>query len=152
MFTFYSEIANALLTDQDLKIMNIDTSTMTTEQLIERKLFRLPYAEKPTAGQYEYVVELNPTKVDGEYTRQYEVRDMFTADYTDPITEETLTVEDQKARYDSQLAAQAQQQTNATARAYLASTDWYAIRLAETGVEIPEEILEARAAARASVQ
>jgi len=34
---------------------------------------------------------------------------------------------------------------------YLASTDWYAVRLAETGVAIPAEITAARAAARASI-
>ena len=46
---------------------------------------------------------------------------------------------------------QVQAQANAEARAYLASTDWYVIRLQETGEPIPEGILEARASARASV-
>jgi hypothetical protein len=32
--------------------------------------------------------------------------------------------------------------------AYLASTDWYATRLAETGKAIPEEILKCRQGAR----
>ncbi len=152
MFTFYSEIANALLTDHDLKSMNIDTTYMSTEELTRRQLFRLPYAEQPTPGQYQYVVELNPLKVDGEYTRQYEVREMFPAEYTDPFTGETLTVEQQQQRHDLQLAQQAQHQANITAREYLASTDWYAVRKSETGVDIPEEILSARAAARAAVQ
>ena len=40
---------------------------------------------------------------------------------------------------------------NATARAYLTSTDWYVIRNIETGVAIPEDILKAREAARQSV-
>jgi hypothetical protein len=40
---------------------------------------------------------------------------------------------------------------NRKARAYLNSTDWYVIRMAETGAEIPEAILTARAEARASV-
>ena len=44
-----------------------------------------------------------------------------------------------------------QQQTNTEARAYLASTDWYVIRLQETGQAIPEEILEARSQARSRV-
>ena len=44
-----------------------------------------------------------------------------------------------------------QQQANAEARAYLASTDWYVIRLQETGQAIPEEILEARSQARSRV-
>lgn len=44
-----------------------------------------------------------------------------------------------------------QQQANAEARAYLASTDWYVIRLQETGEPVPEDILAERAAARARV-
>jgi hypothetical protein len=34
------------------------------------------------------------------------------------------------------------------AREYLASTDWYAARLAETGTAIPTDVLEQRQAAR----
>lgn len=37
------------------------------------------------------------------------------------------------------------------ARAYLASTDWYVTRLQETGKPIPQEILDARQAARDSI-
>lgn len=37
---------------------------------------------------------------------------------------------------------------NEEARAYLNSTDWYVVRFAETGVPIPQEILDARQAAR----
>lgn len=40
---------------------------------------------------------------------------------------------------------------NNKARAYLNSTDWYVVRKAETGEEIPQAVLDARAAARASV-
>ena len=40
---------------------------------------------------------------------------------------------------------------NRLARNYLAETDWYVIRLQETGEPIPQEILDARAQARASV-
>ena len=46
---------------------------------------------------------------------------------------------------------QRQQQTNAQARAYLTSTDWYVIRQQENGTPIPQEILDARQAARDSV-
>jgi len=34
---------------------------------------------------------------------------------------------------------------------YLASTDWYIVRRAETGVEVPQEVLDKRAEARASL-
>lgn len=37
------------------------------------------------------------------------------------------------------------------ARVYLASTDWYVMRLQETGKPIPQEILDARQAARDSI-
>ena len=43
---------------------------------------------------------------------------------------------------------QLQEQINFEARAYLNSTDWYVVRFAETGVPIPQEILDARQAAR----
>ena len=36
----------------------------------------------------------------------------------------------------------------AEARAYLAATDWYAIRLAETGQPVPADVAAKRAAAR----
>ena len=48
-------------------------------------------------------------------------------------------------------AEQVQVQANAEARAYLISTDWYVIRLQETGQAVPEDIRTARAEARASV-
>lgn len=44
-----------------------------------------------------------------------------------------------------------QQETNAEARVYLAQTDWYVVRLQETGAPIPQDILDKRAVARASV-
>lgn len=45
-----------------------------------------------------------------------------------------------------------QQRLNREAMDYLALTDWYAIRLAETGKPIPEEIAERRAKARATIK
>ena len=43
------------------------------------------------------------------------------------------------------------QDKNEDAREYLASTDWYVTRKAETGVEIPQDILDLRAQARLEV-
>jgi len=40
---------------------------------------------------------------------------------------------------------------NANAITYLASTDWYASRLAENGTAIPADVLEKREAARAAI-
>jgi hypothetical protein len=45
----------------------------------------------------------------------------------------------------------AQAAINESALAYLASTDWYCSRLIETSVAIPQDILDARAAARLSI-
>lgn len=36
-------------------------------------------------------------------------------------------------------------------QAYLTSTDWYAVRMAETGVAIPQDVVTARASAREEV-
>ena len=48
-------------------------------------------------------------------------------------------------------AEELQAQANAEARAYLASTDWYVVRKAETGTEIPADILAKRQTARDAV-
>ena len=45
----------------------------------------------------------------------------------------------------------AQEVLNNESLGYLASTDWYITRHAETGVAVPEEITTARAAARAAI-
>lgn len=48
-------------------------------------------------------------------------------------------------------AEELQAQKNAEARAYLASTDWYVVRKAETGQEIPADVLQKRQEARDAV-
>ena len=52
---------------------------------------------------------------------------------------------------DAEIAANAQELTNATSRAYLASTDWYVTRRSGTGEAIPTDIDTARAEARAAI-
>ena len=52
---------------------------------------------------------------------------------------------------DADITSNAQELTNITSRAYLASTDWYASRKIDTGKSIPADILTARAAARAAI-
>jgi hypothetical protein len=47
-----------------------------------------------------------------------------------------------------QIAESVLNQQKYEAREYLASTDWYAARLAETGTAIPNDVLEQRQAAR----
>lgn len=46
----------------------------------------------------------------------------------------------------------AQQQLNQESLVYLSSTDWYVIRQQETGVAIPQDILDARQAAREAIK
>ena len=53
---------------------------------------------------------------------------------------------------EAETALQAQATINSEARAYLTETDWYVSRLTETGLAVPIEILEARAAARLEVK
>lgn len=45
-----------------------------------------------------------------------------------------------------------QERTNLNARSYLVSTDWYVIRLQETGQAIPADVLALRQEARESVK
>ena len=52
---------------------------------------------------------------------------------------------------DAEIAANTQAETNATSQAYLASTDWYITRHAETGVAVPADVTTARAAAREAI-
>ena len=52
---------------------------------------------------------------------------------------------------DAEIAANAQAETNSTSQAYLASTDWYITRHAETAVAVPADVTTARAAARAAI-
>jgi hypothetical protein len=52
---------------------------------------------------------------------------------------------------EEELAQIAIQETNEASLQYLQETDWYVIRYEETGVPVPQEILDARAEARASI-
>ena len=56
-----------------------------------------------------------------------------------------------KADMDKQDAFESQKLINETAKAYLASTDWYSIRAAEGGTAMPADIKTKRAEARAKV-
>lgn len=60
-----------------------------------------------------------------------------------------------ESRYNTRLADEAAakivNRSNNAARAYLSSTDWYILRELDSGVSCPQEIKDARAAARASI-
>lgn len=48
-------------------------------------------------------------------------------------------------------ARENQEDLNRDSKLYLNSTDWYVIRWQETGTPVPQEILDARAIARAAI-
>ena len=52
---------------------------------------------------------------------------------------------------DAEIAANAQLDSNVTNLAYLAFTDWYITRHAETAVAVPADVTTARAEARANI-
>ena len=56
-----------------------------------------------------------------------------------------------QAKLDGERTIAAQQTASDEARACLRDTDWYVLRLVETGAEIPDEIREKRQAARGGV-
>jgi len=72
-------------------------------------------------------------------------------DFYQPIVKdgETLNIE---ADVPQPSAAELQSQANATARAYLASTDWMVLRQADSGEVMPNNIKDARAAARLEIK
>ena len=63
-----------------------------------------------------------------------------------------LTAEELEAHLNpTPTARQLQGQANAAARQYLLDTDWYVIRMQETGAPVPDEVLQARQAARDAI-
>lgn len=59
--------------------------------------------------------------------------------------------QDFSVEYSDVVDNSAQEAANAAARKYLADTDWYCIREFETGIPCPQEIKDARQAARDSI-
>lgn len=53
--------------------------------------------------------------------------------------------------YIASVTVDSRAQLNMDSQVYLAETDWYVVRFAETGVAIPQDILDARAEARAAI-
>lgn len=79
----------------------------------------------------EKLVSCSPY-IDGEWVYTVEVQ---------PLSQEEL----------DSLAQQEQLRINQQSREYLTSTDWYVVRFAETGIAIPQDILDARQAARDAI-
>ena len=93
----------------------------------------------------EYMAELGIT----------EIPDVPRPDFSDD-THFVFTIDDEPywsvtPKSEEMIAQAAQAKLNATSLAYLASTDWYATRFAETGEAIPAEVKTARQAARDAI-
>ena len=95
------------------------------------------FIEMSQAEKYRYGVDPVPDGMvlDGEILRQMTQAEAVAAGQ---MTEEEAAVRER----DEAIAA---------LTAYLSSTDWYAVRYAETGVAIPEDLSARRAAARARI-
>ena len=81
--------------------------------------------------------------------------DLFRADvaqYGGDIAEYETLIAEIEAAYVPEPSPDPQIAINAEALAYLNSTDWYVTRFAETGVAIPQDILDARQKARESIK
>lgn len=97
------------------------------------------------AGEYK-LSELSETELAQELYRR--VEDEFGL----PLMEPIVAIPAQYEIEITDITAEVEQEkVNAEALAYLSSTDWYAIREAETGVLMPEDVKTARAAARAAI-
>jgi hypothetical protein len=95
------------------------------------------------------------TKVDGNTITKTYFTKRESGEYYRGDTDEQLDLkgvewltDEQKADH---TATKEQEQINADSLAYLASTDWYVVRQQETGTDIPQEVLDKRAEARAAV-
>ena len=91
-------------------------------------------------------------------TRADGVVSYVSEEFLDSVVQETDKVEDYVAPTERQeptaeeIANNLVEGDNTIARKYLADTDWYVTRKAETGKAIPDEILTKREQARAKVK
>jgi hypothetical protein len=104
----FFETKNRFLTWEEVRFVSSALSEKSNDaELAASGIYRIADSAKPVPGQYQAVRQLLPIKVNGKYTRRYEVYNMFTADYYDPALRETITVAQQKANYDARLLTEA---------------------------------------------
>lgn len=98
------------------------------------------------------MIKVTISTQDGVITNEGQFDDQATADaWAAQGTAEGWWAADALVHSMDMSASIAQDTVNAQALAYLASTDWYVIRFADTGVAIPDDIKTARATARAQI-
>ena len=83
-----------------------------------------------------------------ERVRTQEEQDFYDEYGCWPITDADLPEESKIILSAEQIAESERAVLRRSAKAYLKETDWYVSRYAETGTEIPEEVLTKRAQAR----
>ena len=88
-----------------------------------------------------YLINGNMSVPNDPANRHYVMVQEWIAEGNTPVPEFTA----------SEVAANAQAVINGDSLDYLASTDWYVTRQAETGAAIPQDILTARAESRVAI-
>lgn len=106
---------------------------MTDEQYAEWSVFRVESVARPQYDSNTHrVVESGPVLESGSWKQSWTIEQLSDAEI-------------------ARKAAKLQAELDKQQREYLDNTDWYIIRKMETGIEVPREILDNRAAARASI-
>lgn len=95
------------------------------------------HSEMGSFGKPEYYVEVSPVELDEEGTLiQAAIYEVIPSEFSVSFSE---------------LPEVSQEQINASAMAYLASTDWMVVRFMETGIAIPDSVIDQRRDARSKV-
>jgi hypothetical protein len=102
-------------------------------------------------GEYTFPANLWAMQLNGN-EGQAEWTDGPNTDITpDDVAQYVTMWEANAPEAEAELELTAQEVINAESMAYLASTDWYVVRYAETGVAVPSDVTTARAAARSAI-
>ena len=102
-------------------------------------------------GEYTFPANLWAMQLNGN-EGQAEWTDGPNTDITpDDVAQYVAMWEANTPEAEPELELTAQEVINNDSLAYLDSTDWYAIRYAETGVAVPSDVTTARAAARSAI-
>lgn len=106
---------------------------MTDELYNEWSIFRVePVVQPQYDPNTQRIMEANPVLETGSWKQTWSIEQFSSSEI-------------------AQIAANLQMESDRQHREYLNSTDWYIIRKMETNIDIPQEILDNRAAARASI-
>lgn len=136
--------------------------TSDAEILFDERLHgSMPYIELGKMEAYDELEDVLDHNNNPQYHPEYDenneiVRDengdiVYSLNKVQRLVRKLRVLADVIPAHAAKVASEDQARINAEARAYLASTDWLIVRMSETGIPVPQEVLGARAAARASV-